>query len=698
MNDAAQRRLVDRLRPDTSRTGRVRRLLATTHNLQAEFFDSDFLCTALSISQADFSGYSGQIALQRKLAGLDYCGVLCEARAYEQRPSLRTVIHPVTLRGAVLHAKLVVVEYDHAVRLLVGSANLTQGGYRENREVSGEHLAHHDEPKKVAQAAAILRAARETLTTFNERAPEFLKELDAVLLRIGEWAPAAPQESSSVVWSDGTHPLWRAVIERWPAGKRVERLSIVSPFWSEDGSSHTPLRRLLSELRERDALAERCAVDLFVESEPPSDGVCKPKAVPDVYFADFPGTSVTLLPVDPSISAADLDLKVDLTALRKLHAKVLVLASRDSALAYAGSANFTRNGFGFRSAPSGATGALANVEAGWLFELPPKAVSALLPAAANAGQRLVSLSKPGAGLTKVPDEPEEPGFWPEPLLSAELTPSSETDVLDLTTRWAAETPNGWTVFPGIPPTDSAASTAPLFSTAGGSQTVVTPLAPQSLQTLLRERHLSVRAPEGMAPFPVNVAAGEARHRLPLSPAGAKPGESDLLAYYQGRITFDDLYPDPEGGTRGDGASSRDPRFEQSVDKAKIQAYQIRAFVDALPGLRRTLLAARGSRGLLYQAFMGEVSPLALAEEITLLAARGGRSATAAAFQLVELVALLDGLAAEVPADVEHYAEVSGQARDKIQKHLDTLRQASGSQLGASSAFARYATILQQGTP
>ena len=52
----------------------------------------------------------------------------------------------------------------------------------------------------------------------------------------------------------------------------------------------------------------------------------------------------------------------------------------------------------------------------------------------------------------------------------------------------------------------------------------------------------------------------------------------------------------------------------------------------------------------------------------------------------------EGKLAEAAA---HYAEVCSKARDKIQKHLDTLRQASGSQLGASSAFARYANTLQQ---
>ncbi|HEY5374332.1 MAG TPA: hypothetical protein VIK01_11645, partial [Polyangiaceae bacterium] len=639
MNDAAQRRLVDRLRPDTSRTGKVRRLLATTHNLQADFFDSDFLCTALSISQADFAGHSGQLALQRKLAELDYCGVLCEARAYEQRPSLRTVVHPVTLRGACLHAKLVVVEYEHAVRLLVGSANLTENGYRENREVCGEHLAHHDQPQKLAQAAAILRGARETLTIFAARAPGFLSELDAVLTRLGAWAPNAEPETSPVAWSDGGHPLWRTVIDRWPAGKRVERLCVVSPFWSEDGSSHTPLRRLLGELRERDALAPRCTIELFVESEPLPSGGFRAKKPPVIYYADFPEVSIRALPVDPKVAAADLDLKFDLTTLRTLHAKVLVLAARDRALAYAGSGNFTRNGFGFRGTASNGTNAPANIEAGWLFELAPKDIATLLPAAANAGQ--IVLSQPGPGAVAPSEEDaEEAGFWPEPLLSAELTPSTDAAVLELTTRWAEETPSGWQVFVGSPAVAVEGSNPPLFTTAGGSCSVVTPLSAATLQMLLRERHIVVVAPEGAATFPVNVAAGDARHRLPLSPAGAKPGESDLLAYYQGRITFDDLYPDPDGGTPGDGKATGDPRAAQSVDKSRIQAYQIRAFVDALPGIRSELLKACGSQGALYQAFLGEVSPVALAQHVLQQVAQGSRSVTAAAFQLVELLTLL----------------------------------------------------------
>ena len=698
MSEAAQRRLLDRLRPDTSRTGRVRRFLATTHDLQADFFDGDFLCTALSIAQADFAGHSGQLALQRKLAGLEYSGVLCEARAYSGRPSLRTVVHPVTLRSAVLHAKLVVIEYEHAVRVLIGSANLTAQGYRYNREVLGELLAHRDENMPLAQAVATLRSAREVLTAFDERAAEFLRQLDAVVTRLESWIgpQASAAGTSPVIWSDGARPLWRSLLERWPAGTSVERLRIVSPFWCEDGTRETPLRRLLKELQTRKVLSPRCQVGLYMESSPLAGGGFVAEKTPAVYFSDFSGVSVRVIPVDPTVAPSDLDVKVELNAARKLHAKVLVLEGRDRALAYAGSANFTRRGFGLRRAVAETEGVVANIEAGWVFELSKAAVIGLLPPAANAGFDLPSLVEPNAVAAPEPED-EPTAFWPETLLSADLTPSAESDALELTTTWAQGTPAGWTVRTArqelarwIP------ESALLTTTASGGQ-VTTPLSPSDLQAILRQRHVLVVAAEGQAAFPVNVAAGEARLRLPLSSAGSAPGEDDLLAYYQGRITFDDLYPGVEEGGEGLAAARGAARAQHGVDKSRIQAYQIRDFVDALAGIKRELLGARGSQGMLYQAFRGEVSPVALARHVTSQVGGSSRSVTAGAFQLVELLALLKSVASEAPPDVEHYAETCERARSEIDACLVGLRQKHAQELGPKSAFSTYASkVLEVG--
>jgi len=195
--------------------------------------------------------------------------------------------------------------------------------------------------------------------------------------------------------------------------------------------------------------------------------------------------------------------------------------------------------------------------------------------------------------------------------------------------------------------------------------------------------------------PVNVAAGDARQRLPLSPMGTKPGEDELLLYYQGRITFDDVYPEVELPGAADHEGKAEPRPGSAVDKNRIQAYQVRAFVDALHGLNRELLAVRGSAGVLYQAFLGEVSPVALARHVVEQVASGKRSVTAGAFQLTELSAMLRAVAAQAPHDVEHYAATCERARLEVAAMLERLRKTHAGELSAQSAFARYAAKLEE---
>jgi hypothetical protein len=109
-------------------------------------------------------------------------------------------------------------------------------------------------------------------------------------------------------------------------------------------------------------------------------------------------------------------------------------------------------------------------------------------------------------------------------------------------------------------------------------------------------------------------------------------------------------------------------------------------------MKRELLAARGSDGVLYQAFCGEVSPVALARHVIEQVASGRRTATAGAFQLAELGAVLRAVAAQAPAEVEHYAAMCERARCEVEVMLEKLR-SHHSELNEKSAFARYAATL-----
>lgn len=129
-------KLMDRLTPDPS-YGPLVAVLATTYEMQAEFFETDFLPTLLGLGARDDRAWTSRIALEKTLAELDAATVLTDARAYRGRPrSLRVEVVPLALEaGRALHAKILLAVYHNAVRMVVGSANLTEPGFRRNREV-----------------------------------------------------------------------------------------------------------------------------------------------------------------------------------------------------------------------------------------------------------------------------------------------------------------------------------------------------------------------------------------------------------------------------------------------------------------------------------------------------------------------------------------------------------------------------------
>jgi hypothetical protein len=131
------RKLMDRLAPDPA-LGRLLGILATTYEMQPEFFETDFLPTLLGLGAWDDRSWTSRIALEKHLAELEASSVLLDARPYRGRPrSLRVEVEPVFLHaGRILHAKVLVRVYEEAVCFIFGSANLTEPGYRRNREIA----------------------------------------------------------------------------------------------------------------------------------------------------------------------------------------------------------------------------------------------------------------------------------------------------------------------------------------------------------------------------------------------------------------------------------------------------------------------------------------------------------------------------------------------------------------------------------
>jgi phosphatidylserine/phosphatidylglycerophosphate/cardiolipin synthase-like enzyme len=143
------RKIMDWVRPDIVAHGNVIAMLGTTFELDPTFFDSDYLPTFLGLGAWEDTSWTNRVAMQRALANTEATVVMMDARRFRGRPrSLHIEVVPVVGSGGMkLHAKVLIVVQERAVRLLVGSANLTDSGYRYNREVALPIIATAQTPQ-----------------------------------------------------------------------------------------------------------------------------------------------------------------------------------------------------------------------------------------------------------------------------------------------------------------------------------------------------------------------------------------------------------------------------------------------------------------------------------------------------------------------------------------------------------------------
>lgn len=684
-------RLIDQIIPDVGVHGSITGVLATSFDLNAEFFETDFLPSLLGLGAWNDRAWTTRIAMEKHLALMESMVVYMQPDRYQGRPrSLRVSLIPYVETGArVLHAKVLLVVYERAIRLILSSANLTPDGYRHNREVAVALFASERDIHHAAIIRSALQAMPEVLgARWGEDAEVVYRK---ALGLTDDWA--VPEGTDDFfIWGGAEQPLHQQFLALWPEGEQIDRISIVSPFWSQ-AVENGPVGIFLKNIESTGALGVEAELNLYSEARLDAEGNYWPELTGEHARFDFRklGVRARAWAVDPSVPVEDVGMRSDFTGRRRLHAKIVLMEGPDTTLAYVGSANFTAHGWGFLSRPES-----ANIEAGVILRrtgAERQDLRQLLPPTAG-----VPIPLEGEPQVEKPAE-EEPvsGDWPRFLQEAVLVPANEGEQrLVLRVVVDPEAIKGaWTLaIAGEPP-------HPLLSIADASAKKTEyrkDLEEQVLNVLLRQREIQVSwwASEHSVAFPVNVAL-EARTRLPISPGDHRPGEGMLLAYYQGRITFEDLFPppvdDPDVVIDEDRPSADE--LERVVDTSGIQSYQIREFVEALTGIRQELKASAISEPAMRLALRGAVSPVALAQQIKAAVLKGERTAVGGAFELVELVAcLLSAKCYEVPESLQAaWMREIDAALTEVESCLADVRKANGSKLGRR--FKQYEMQLRR---
>jgi len=610
----------------------------TTFDLDSEFFECDFLPTLLGLGAWDDRDWASRIAIQRELGKMDAATVMMDASRYRARPrSLFIETLPAKgTNGNALHAKVLLVLYEHAVRLFVGSANLTTPGYRQNIE----SMAVITVTPELPGSARLIRQALADAPTML--APWWRKGADDLTQKADDWLAALPatdgEQEEAFAWSGGATPLWRQFLAKWPRGEKVEQITIASPFWSEEDGPG-PIGVLLGKLRERSALQPAARVLLVTDVSPSASAPIRPALPASFGRFDFRtlGVRCSARAADPDVPRDELPTEEHIGS-RRLHAKVVLFKGQSTSLAYLGSANFTAHGWGFLPEPS-----LANVEAGIILRrtgLGQGELDSLIPR--TAGEE-VELSGSSAALIAKPEPLPPTAPWPGFIREVRLCPhEGKGSRLDLTVVVSPEKVDGpWSLWLLQKEGIAQQTLVTENQSAGHHRFIRVPLEERLIDRLLIDQEVEAHwRGENSSRYPVNVDDA-ARNGLSVCPGSGRPGEERLIEYYQGKIRWEDLFPPmeqeaPVGSGAGDGEN-----VPPEVDTSRIQAYQIREFVEALDGIRDDLKNASASARSMRHALLGPVSPVALAREVADRVRAGKRTATAGAFQLVEILACLE---------------------------------------------------------
>ncbi len=321
--------------------------LATSFTFDAAFFEKECLGRFLQMDTDpdEDEAVSYLIEREEKLAAARVA-VMVDRRHAQSKASLRWDVLPVIVPRAAQHAKVAVLCWADAVRVIIGSGNLTEPGYRKNLEVFGALEATRDGGGAVDEVLAVVefleqvaaralgdathpgptRRVAEALITLRRHVQDWPR-------RVGRALPVTP------VFGGTGQSVFEQLSKLLPGGP-ARYVDVVSPFFdrisqsdraeASGGNQRQAIAALLEVMAKR---RPRC-VDFYVPYEESPDGRVHVFAPRLMIEKAQQACDVRVLKIKPAQDGE----------LRPLHAKLMVFANDDWEVWLTGSSNFTRAG------------------------------------------------------------------------------------------------------------------------------------------------------------------------------------------------------------------------------------------------------------------------------------------------------------------------------------------------------------------
>lgn len=319
--------------------------IATTFTFSPAFFEEECLGRFLKLeTDATEDGPVYLVEREEKLSQVVCAAVLVDQHHCKGARSLRWDLHPVRLDRGIIHAKVSLLSWSRSVRLIIGSANLTEDGYRRNREVYGV-LDYHEgaeAPRRILQEILqYLRQQAGVAVAENDSLPlqrmrSFLDQVEELSKAWGtteEQHARVPLRVVSLLTGPGRPDMFVQLSSIWPGGSPPHSAWVVSPFFDPpEAKTNEPAESLWNIMRKRGTATVEYCVE--TEENPASKQL----------FARAPRSLLTTRPLRDSCSVTFSRLTADLE--RPLHAKQMWLEDDRWVLLVIGSSNFTSAGTG----------------------------------------------------------------------------------------------------------------------------------------------------------------------------------------------------------------------------------------------------------------------------------------------------------------------------------------------------------------
>lgn len=333
--------------PDTA--GAPVGCIASSFTFDAEFFEQECLDRYLGITSAP--GYhdgASELAItierEERLAGAPATVMVDRSHRDTTAHNLRWDLLPVAVPdGGLLHAKTAVLVWEHQLRLIIGSANLTPAGYRRQIEIIAVFdisPSHADLPRPVVDAflAEVERLVTDLIPV--EATGPRARALSTLGLagRLVEEFPLANRPPTGTKMALAPSGSGRRALASFPdvwKGPMPTACLALSPFWDGEpgGPGNNGIAAAAALLSTQPRGGRPSQMDLVVTVEP----------VDGEWVVNAPATLSSSVPEKVTSSVVELSPDPD---QRRLHAKWITFRSHQWIAAMFGSSNLTAPGLG----------------------------------------------------------------------------------------------------------------------------------------------------------------------------------------------------------------------------------------------------------------------------------------------------------------------------------------------------------------